>query len=1083
MGIEIVRVPLGADVADHVAKLVGEAARGAIPFAPAPVIYLAPSERRGRTISRLAGEEFPKGTPDYVARELLKLCAPQIRLRGEVERVFDFFAALTDTLTELGENRRAGRPLVDELIEAWKRIAQTIPPDLRDTASLNTWLPAIGRRGELLGGVIKRYIGKLEELGQHDPEDALWLAAKHADVSPALLIVDDVDHVTPARRRLIEALDARSTRTQLILRGNRDSLRHIAPAHEIAQEIMFDADGRVAEEQAWAQRPLGPLCESWLEDASCRADIEVLRPATRSGEVREAARLVKLAVRDGVRLSDICVGMPSTSSYRELIEEVFGASGVPYDAPFELPLDEVAPVAALLDLLRACIGGLSRNELLDALGSPFLPFKAKDPSAFRASLEEVTRAAWVTGGGDIDRDWLGKLDSKRPDDWASIREDTVGVLEALAPFTRRQMTGAAFVSAVEALLEAAGMKQVVEADRRSAGTGAAIRSEALHRFVILLRELRQGFKEDDGHKLPLRELLRVLLEQARSHSVRPPETGGERVRVLGLRELRGMSYQRLILIGLTDRDLPLSPLDTMFLPASREELLAAVLDKHRARELCAPIDVTAQADYLFAHALLAGGGEVTLMLPANEGDTPCVPATPLARMLRSIGRHKLEDLSASRVGELPTSPGDLAAQVATGLALIERTGAQPTSKLKLDQPALKVGLAGRCLELARSDMSAAPGEFEGVIEPLPKLGEMFAPTGDDRHVFSASQLDSYVECPQRFWARYILRTKQPEEPTLDTKPSAVGTLLHATFERWALLLRKRVGQPEVLSEPAKREPVSLLELGGDAAAARAIGLEIMNQAFEDACRTEPNEGPFWEGVKNLVAAGLPGREDDGLGTGLLARFVDFELTRNAEGHAIRFAEFDFGLGDEPRPDRPDVIADTLELPIPGGTLSLKGSVDRVDESEAGLEILDYKTGQTKTGADIRDGKAFQLAAYLSAISQLAGTPPKGMGYMRVPPEGNIEALDVTQYNRKPAYDVHELVFEKLPERLARILQAMRGGVFMHLPFAPPQKACNYCDYAVACAKREDVIAERQARLADAETPEVAAVYLPDVEGK
>ncbi|MCA8936712.1 MAG: hypothetical protein KDB68_10985, partial [Planctomycetes bacterium] len=162
MAIEIQRVPLGADVAGYVAALLRDAARSAEPFAVAPVVYIASNERRAKLISRMASEQYPEGTPDRVARELLTLMAPDVRLRGEIERDFDFFGAMSATLSELGEKRRVGRALVDELLVAWKRLAQTIPPTQRETLE---WLPELGRRGELFAGVVRHYLARLRELG------------------------------------------------------------------------------------------------------------------------------------------------------------------------------------------------------------------------------------------------------------------------------------------------------------------------------------------------------------------------------------------------------------------------------------------------------------------------------------------------------------------------------------------------------------------------------------------------------------------------------------------------------------------------------------------------------------------------------------------------------------------------------------------------------------------------------------------------------------------------------------------------------------------------------------------------------
>lgn len=1104
MALQIMRVPLGADTSAFLASRLRDAARGADLFSQAPCIHIASNERRARMVSRLAGELYPQGTADRVARELLRLFAPELEARGEVERDFDFFAALRETLNELGESRRPGRALVDQLIAAWKRLAQTVPPDQRDAE----WLDALGSRGALFRGVVRRYQARLREVGAYDPEDALWLTAERLagwKISPLLVVIDDVDRITPAREALIRALALKSQRTLAIcagIRGQGDEPAFTADSHDKLQALMHEQGGQVIEEATWPERPLAQTCSAWMKDERAfPGATQILKPPTRAAEVREAARAIKRAHRDRVPLSEICVAMPSLNRYRELIEETFHAAGIPYDAPFEVPLSQAAPVAPLLDLLRAARNGLSRNELLDALASPLLPLDSKDDTErmkFLSAFGLVTREAWVVGGKDARKDWIAKLDASSQNEWPPIKARVEKLLSLLTPFTRRGMKAARFIEGIEALLDAGGVERVVKADRMAGNEGAALRAGALHAFKALLRQMREEFERIGNPDLPTHELARALTEQAERRSVRQPEAAAERVRVLGLRELRGVSFQCVIVIGLTDQDLPLAEEQTMFFPPSREEALAEAIagqsniqnpTSRIAAELCSPIDVTAQADYLFAHTLLALGTEpreaegpspILLMFPAAEGDTPCVPATPLARLLRCLG---IVELPAFAAGDLPTSSTELAAAAARALAIGERPSkagperaafslteralerALPAGPVIALSDSLCTGLHGRAIELARTDPASPPGEFEGMVGDLPELAARFAPQGDERHTFSPSQLDNYAECPLRFWARYIVRAKAPDEPTLDTRPHAIGTLLHEVFERFVLLLRKHAGHPDTLADPASREAVKLSDHGG-----REVGLRLMAEAFEHAVSVAPGEGPFWDGVKKLVASGLPGHADEGLGSGLLARFIDAELERNAQGNGIRFVEFTFGM----KADGPDSLPDVLELPIEGGSVRLMGSVDRVDEGPAGLEILDYKTGNTKTTAEVRDGKAFQLPAYLAAISQLAGSAPSGMGYLQVPPDGPIQHVDVTQYRGKPAYDVADLVSRQLPERLARMLDGLRHGTFLHLPWAPPGKPCRYCDYRTACAKRDDMIAQRQQMM-----PEVKSVYLPD----
>lgn len=1090
--LELIRVRLGDDTTDFVVSELRRAARSAELFDPAPCVHVASTERHARDVSVRVGESYPQGTPDRVARELIRRFAPEVSFRSPVERDFDFFGALTETLRDLGENRRAGRALVDELLRAFKRLAQTIPPAQRGKDALSEWLPTLGPRGKLFGGVVRRYLKRLDETSRHDPEDALWIASeriKSWGMAPALVVIDDIDHITPAREALLRALAKAGRRTVMLARGIRgvgDELEFTARSHELVQEIVQELGGRVIDEREdWPARPFADVCRDWIDDATIKAPgISLLRPPTRAAEVNEAARAIKRAFHDGVKLSEICVTMPSTGNYRELIEETFTGAGIPFDAPFEIPLDETPVVASLLDLVRAAIRELPRNDVIDALGSPFLPFDAPDDAGrdrLLRLLDEVTREGWVVGGRDVGKDWIAKLDAKEHKAWPGIRKPVQAILALLHPFTHGRQRAVDFFNAMETLVARSGAARVAGADRKRGDPGAGLREGALHSFRNLLRDMRDEFKRMGNPSMPTGELLRAFTEQAATRSVRPPETRGERVRVLGLRELRGVRYRRVIVLGLTDQDLPLAEEELMFLPGPREDDLKRILGERRARELCAPIDVTAQADYLFAHTLLASDEALTLSLPAADGDTPFVPATPLARFLRGAGVMEIDKLPEHAAGDPPASGTELGSRAAVGLSRIERGDAEAVSALSLEGTGLEVGLGGRRIELARTDMGSPPGGYEGLVGANETLGARFATSGAERHTFSPSQIDTYAECPMRFWARYIIRAKAPEDPTLDTRPHAIGTLLHAALEHWVLLLRRKAGQDDVLANPVEREAVSLLEIGGDHETARRLGLELMIEAFDYACEHNPTEGPFWEGVKKLVGAGLPGREVEGLGTGLLARFVEHELGRNAEGCAIRFVEFDFGKDNDPEAHRPDTLPDVLEIELPDGTLRLMGSVDRVDESPDGLQIIDYKTGNTKTTSEVRDGKSFQLPAYLAAISQLAEKTPDGMMYLQVKPEGAIKPVDVTTFRRKRAFDVNELVFTRLPARLSRMLNALREGVFIHLPFDKNGKPCTWCDYAGSCARRMDVINERQRRLQAEDQGEIPHAYLPDKE--
>jgi len=1075
--LTLVEIGIAEDPSARLATRLQQAVRDAPLFAPAPVIHIATPDRRAREIKQQAAEDYLEGTPERVARELLKRFAPAVRLRSDVERDFDFFAALGRALADQHSPRRTSRALVDQLIDAAKRVAQSLPPGQRQGA----WLDALGERGKLLAAVTRDYAQRLQADQCHDPEDAPWLVAEllprwvAAGFAPVLVVVQELDRVTPARQAMLQALLANCAQCLVVLRRDDPALAFGQAASATLRQIVRDLGGSQASVTEMPVSPLAPVLQAWCREQPVAQppQLALLRPADRVAEVREAARQIKQAAHDGVALSLMALAFPSQGPYAELVAEEFQAAGIAFDSPFETVLAEVPPVAAVLELLRVTREGLDRLAWMDALRSPYLPFGS---AGVLTEIESATRKAGITGGTNAEQHWLKPLRRLDPPPGAAAMDWLVRVLQALQPFSLRTSPAVAFFDAILDLVRQAGARRVADSDASHdrADAQAAVRVIALHAFVRLLEQMRGQFQAAGNPRLTTGELVLALVEQARSRTVRRPEVAGERVKVRGLRELRGASFARLWLIGLTDNDLPLAEPESMFLPAARETALADVLGPDLAAELCRPVDAATQADYLYAGAL-AAAQHVTLSFPAQQGDSPLVPATPHARLLTCLGQAGLKDLPAG--SNLAASPAALAINVAR--ALCEPAGGDTAARhaVELDA-ALRAGLHGRGMELARGDSASPPGAFEGQVGAMAQVQARFNLQGGEARVFSPSQLDSYAECPQRFWSRYLLGLRAPEEPTLDTPANAIGTLLHATFEGFVHRLRAHVGQPAKLPRVQDRTPVNLLQAaGGDTAAAVALGHRLVQEAFDAACEQQGTRGPFWVGLKRAIAASLGGPADPQLGRGILARFIDHEIARNQQGIGVRFVEFSFGK----RATGQDALDQEIALPVPGGHIRLQGSVDRVDQGPDGLFIVDYKTGQAKSSVEVRDGAAFQLPVYLAAISHVTGTQPAGMAYLRTPVEEELDEVDVTLHRGKPAYDVSDLVQNKLPARLARLVQAMGAGIFIHIPYTSPTKACQWCDFQAGCAVRHEVAAQRALRLADLDQQEVPGAYLPQAE--
>src|SRR5262249_45530348 len=152
----------------------------------------------------------------------------------------------------------------------------------------------------------------------------------------------------------------------------------------------------------------------------------------------------------------------------------------------------------------------------------------------------------------------------------------------------------------------------------------------------------------------------------------------------------------------------------------------------------------------------------------------------------------------------------------------------------------------------------------------------------------------------------------------------------------------------------------------------------------------------------------------------------------------RWFEVPFGMA---RADARAAIASREPVPIPvdGGTLPLRGSIDRVDEAPDGsFHVWDYKTGgawRHKEKRGLHGGRQIQHALYAMAPEVLlgrAGRPAavSRSGYFFPGRKGEGQRMTMA------------LDFEETRRVLGRLLDLLRSATFPH---ATDKEDCRYCD--------------------------------------
>ena len=209
--------------------------------------------------------------------------------------------------------------------------------------------------------------------------------------------------------------------------------------------------------------------------------------------------------------------------------------------------------------------------------------------------------------------------------------------------------------------------------------------------------------------------------------------------------------------------------------------------------------------------------------------------------------------------------------------------------------------------------------------------------------FSPSALTSYIRNPIQFYFQKILRISEVEEVEENIALNTLGTIIHETLK---VLYTPFIGK--FLSESSILSCFKLLDD------------EVLRQF-----KLVYKEGEIKKG-RNLLAFEVAKRN--------ISNFLKVELESIKNGDAIKI------LALERRFER---ILEHPNLPFP---VKIGGSVDRIEERDGKIRIIDYKTGKVEKGSitlkswkdltkDIKNDKIIQVLAYAFMYEKEANGKP------------------------------------------------------------------------------------------------------------
>lgn len=334
------------------------------------------------------------------------------------------------------------------------------------------------------------------------------------------------------------------------------------------------------------------------------------------------------------------------------------------------------------------------------------------------------------------------------------------------------------------------------------------------------------------------------------------------------------------------------------------------------------------------------------------------------------------------------------------------------------------------LEAGQSPQGTSPITVEKTPDVMRRMQSLFDVRTNPKAKFSPSALNYYLDCPLKFYYRYVAGLSAPDEVSAEIDSATFGSIFHYTAEHIYkdLTTHGKVINKEAL-ETLLRNEVKLQD--------------YVDTAFKKLFFNVPqNEKPEYNGVQLINSA-------------VIARYLK-QLLQND----LRYAPFTF-IASEMEVDEP------IDIQTPKGVIKSRigGIIDRMDSKDGTLRIVDYKTGgDADTPPHVeslfipdkkRSNYVFQTFLYAAIMCRKQPTMKIAPALLYIHRAATETYSPVIQMGepRKPKEAVED--FSKYEKEYRERLQGLLEEIFN------PEKSftqteiiekCTYCDFKALCKR-------------------------------
>ena len=334
------------------------------------------------------------------------------------------------------------------------------------------------------------------------------------------------------------------------------------------------------------------------------------------------------------------------------------------------------------------------------------------------------------------------------------------------------------------------------------------------------------------------------------------------------------------------------------------------------------------------------------------------------------------------------------------------------------------------LEAGQSPQGTSPITVEKTPDVMRRMQSLFDVRANPKAKFSPSALNYYLDCPLKFYYRYVAGLSAPDEVSAEIDSATFGSIFHYAAEHIYkdLTTHGKVINKEAL-ETLLRNEVKLQD--------------YVDTAFKKLFFNVPqNEKPEYNGIQLINSA-------------VIARYLK-QLLQND----LRYAPFTF-IASEMEVDEP------IDIQTPKGVIKSRigGIIDRMDSKDGTLRIVDYKTGgDADTPPHVeslfipdkkRSNYVFQTFLYAAIMCRKQPTMKIAPALLYIHRAATETYSPVIQMGepRKPKEAVED--FSKYEKEYRERLQGLLEEIFN------PEKSftqteiiekCTYCDFKALCKR-------------------------------